>query len=119
MEREIKFRVFNEDDEMDYSKDHSWASFNADYNPDTYHFMQFTGLKDKNGKEIYEGDIISWGNGLTQTIEYKIKDVSEVYGHGHSGVNSTSGFIVDGYYGPLKDVEIIGNVHQNPELIPN
>lgn len=61
--------------------------------------MQFTGLKDKNGKEIYGGDIVqaSWG---------------------YTGVVEFNQFI----YADIKctisdDIEVIGNIYENPELV--
>lgn len=63
---------------------------------------QFTGLLDKNGKEIYEGDEIQWNTGkYRRTVEMK---------DGCWKVGST-------VLAHLKNVEIIGNIYQNPELI--
>jgi len=90
---------------------------------------QYTGIKDKNDDEIYEGDILGipircFNQGNVETtdvqkmiVECKIGDVSQTYGHGHHGEDKFSGFRLDGYYGGADKWEIIGNIHQNPELI--
>ncbi len=73
--------------------------------------MQYTGLKDKNGKEIYEGDIIRVGNG--QLIE-EIKWIQEK--QWMTGECPFSGFVNhDAIY--KKGVEIIGNIYENPTLL--
>jgi uncharacterized phage protein (TIGR01671 family) len=67
-------------------------------------WMQYTGLKDKNGKEIYEGDILlhapHWDKGRT-------KSVADMIYPFHCGDWSVE----------PEDCEIIGNIYENPELL--
>ena len=78
---------------------------------------QFSGLLDKNGKEIYEGDIVVYGSHCKHIVEFK---------HGMFGYTLMDGWFV-GYGGnsnftfnPLdksNEHEIIGNIRDNPELL--
>lgn len=95
--------------------------YNMTYTPVNHNTVgQFTGLYDKNGEEIYEGDILQWGEG-----DYKIKQVV-MFVHGAFGYkcdpytfvsyvgNSNFNFWAKGTDSRF---EIIGNIHDNPELL--
>ena len=69
---------------------------------------QYTGLKDKNGKSIYAGDIVANGT-LTGVVEYKVDDFCAwTVGATTNGIVLLSG-----------SWTVIGNIHENPELLKN
>jgi len=79
--------------------------------------MQYTGLKDKNGNDIYEGDILRWRD--SRNLEVKWGTVGWVlYGDLFKKfgleADSCNEFNTSGY---LPYSEIIGNVYENPELL--
>ena len=85
-----------------------------------YELMQYTGFKDKNGKEIYEGDILDCMEILSSTpvggeTEYYRCQVmfSEVHGGFMFEENEDSAH----WFQSFDEVEIIGNIHENPELL--
>lgn len=107
---------------------------NATENPDNwepligsqYHefeLMQFTGLKDKNGTEIYEGDIVIWED---KNLEVKIGGYMGVRGgesyneagYGIYGTDEEEQNVVGiGCFDQDESVKVIGNIYENPELL--
>jgi uncharacterized phage protein (TIGR01671 family) len=82
-----------------------------------YEIMQYTGLKDKNGKEIYEGDIVKISG------PYFRKSIQEIMLIGYDTSRAWFG-VVDvlhtvslSAFDNEKDIEVIGNIYENPDLI--
>jgi hypothetical protein len=113
--RELKFRVWSEEDK-EYRTDcdvfrlfHGKTGCPATiYNDegDRFDIEQYTGLKDKNGKEIYEGDILesTWNGDKAVVVWNNAEGEWEHY----ADFNTHSK-----YSGSV----VIGNIHENPELL--
>ena len=121
--REIKFRVWADDKFYDKclvgntnnTNDEKWTcpmvwleDRKEWVHCDNGDICQYTGLKDKNGTEIYEGDMLDYDGDLWQ-VEYLEEDgmfalISEGIVENFSNMNS-------------KWFEVIGNIHENPELL--
>lgn len=141
MSRQIKFRAWHfqlkkmfSSDEMTHDQlallpNGLFANIDGDntsrsriYSHDEILPMQFTGLKDKNGKEIWEGDIISY------TFDSLLLK-AEITWNIHCGwwqykyENAIGGHATDKLWELLtntrfpKNVTVIGNIHENPELL--
>ena len=146
MNREIKFRAWNK---LDKKMITDWLScgpeLNSNFrNPVDWVYMQFTGLLDKNGREIFEGDVVRKGHyryGLNATNEmigvvtYQVKSsgcryVLEPYRIGPSIKDGCTGCPTEiepdlEYYNSRTEpdgnqadlIEVIGNIFENPELL--
>jgi hypothetical protein len=110
--REIKFRIFD-GKAMSPCVDlrtmiESFAMVNRKL-PEDVHVMQFTGLHDKNGKEIYEGDFVNQVFPATGTVQKG----EVIFNRGRFCLNA--GTIPDDIVEEIS--EVIGNIHENPEIL--
>jgi uncharacterized phage protein (TIGR01671 family) len=135
--REIKFRAWSSHhnryaDEVDIYHDGSWGfgiqkgSVGYGYTPSKDDKLeQYIGLKDKNGGEIFEGDILKYFDitsdkymldtaktiGVVKYIEGATKYAPQEIEENHKGGNYVA------YWDQCTEIEIIGNIHENPELL--
>ena len=130
--REIKFRAWDKDNKKIIKweklvKNHT-VSVDPDISPERFTFMQFTGLLDKNGKDIYEGDIVRilYTNWISKSVddsrtlqEYK-NDISEIgvvkYSYDSFKLEIKNDFRTL-YEGDHGEKEVINNIYENPDLI--
>jgi uncharacterized phage protein (TIGR01671 family) len=76
-----------------------------------FNMQQYTGLKDKNGKEIYEGDIMRYFN--YENVPYYESVDWVVIENSCTDCGTASGFYIRQPTGG----EVVGNIHENPELL--
>lgn len=136
MSREIKFKAWDHDnDKMIF-----WTlndllvrfgdpkyQFNVEDRPSPlFNWLRYTGLKDKNGKEIYIGDLVKFINPMPIEAKEEIAEVKFVlednflpYIYPFVNISSynyeTKHF--EGFGVNSKDCEVVGSIYENPELL--
>ena len=135
--RTIKFRAWDKEkkimwlphDLYDISSLHLYSTDDGKYELPNVIPMQFTGLQDKKGKDIYEGDVIKTYCEITNReiigeIEYADKWCTFYLGAKNDyGCGMASDSVFQWYYSQEEKTEgdvlaeIIGNIHENPELL--
>lgn len=147
--REIKFRAWDKSQNkmyqvrgINFDNEDLWLKINETQimgaNLFEVELMQYTGLKDKNGKEIYEGDIIQCmvndnsikgeeayilgkeGFGLEhikKVVNYKIEFWNSLYNYGYRVRNGKANFMITQGALNTMNAKKIGNIYENPELL--
>ncbi|MEK4815742.1 YopX family protein [Macrococcus sp. FSL R5-0951] len=112
-----KFRIFDKKKkrflggftmEIDKFGIHVLDEFNYLVDEDDRVLMQATGLTDKNGKEIFEGDIVKYWENIGYIEFYQ----------GSWVINWNDGSLFD-LYDNDNNLEVLGNIHEHPELLEN
>ena len=131
-QREIKFRAWDKREErmgevsiIGFGFSNCFDDWNDDGTVDVAQnstniiLMQYTGLKDKNGVEIYEGDILKYPWGIYDIAQVCVGEYAERDEEYHYGW-----YIEDAYVGVADSIqsgidvcEVIGNIHENPKLL--
>ena len=132
--RQIKFQIYwiaghemlyDKNNDLEFRDNENYPITylsDATNHPESYKVRQYTGLKDKNGTEIYDGDYIRYS---TRTINGSIyTHVCRVFQH-ESGTWRIEGYHEDNHSYETKGTvyavhlicEVIGNIYENPELV--
>ena len=108
-----EFTCKNESREIMYKCDHDFMpeSFGSVLKDESFEVMQFTGMKDGNGKEIYEGDVYMDINNSIYQIFW------DSLGCKFQAESLTKEKYMFLSLGDLKKGEVIGNIFENPELM--
>lgn len=109
LNKTVTFVAYTDGEEVDNLQKYSFDENNILYKKDLK-IMQYTGLKDEYGDEIYEGDIVKFLNGIFEVIWCNEKASFMLKNKEYKEFLS---FV----YENNNEMEIVGNIYENPELI--
>ena len=137
--REIKFRAWDKEHQVMYLPEYSEVRYMSveSLNEDNslLEIMQYTGVKDKYDKEIYEGDILAWHWDIIdfknkdtevgvieydlETLQYVLNKYEKKY---YPAINNDASYddgkrALESLFYPEYDYKVIGNIYENSELL--
>jgi len=110
--RKIKFRAWDKNHKIMKDMEFPNKGWNEKYVKGCLIVMQFTGLKDKNKKEIYEGDIIK-----DEIEDWECEVIFDKFGFKLRRLKTEKVFDFSKWSLEKEEYEIIGNIYENPELL--
>lgn len=117
-QREIKFRFWRDGRMQQAHQLNAYVNSDNNFAGDGEILMQYTGIKDKNGKEIYEGDLFNVANNKTYVVKYIESGTSDYELRAATFVlwyNEEMFFPFDEF--AMENGKVIGNIHQNTDLL--
>ena len=125
MNRKIAFRAWDNVNKVMQYSDIIWGDYDfpalseLNYGDNIYNLsnlMQYTGLKDKNNKEIFEGDVVKW---FSCRVEKAIVQFSNGIFQLKIQEPENDDYYMDILYNWTSTIEVVGNIYENPELLDN
>ena len=135
LNKTVTFAAYTDGEEADNLEKYSFDKNSILYKKDLK-IMQYTGLKDKNNKEIYEGDVVKLIHTGIEISTDRLEDLKRFVGiikyeNGIFKIVRTEKSLIESkyfemeqkkvseifIYSKLYDIEVVGNIYENPELL--
>ncbi len=116
MKREIKFRAWDLVNKVMMLNIHNLDFMNEIFHNEKYIIMQFTGLKDKEGNEIYEGDVLKGISNNEFSKGYINNNYEVIWGQDSWYIIGTMFSLQELINYCNNEVKVIGNIYETPKI---